>query len=1030
MPAAAGWGAVSPPLRGWQPADLVLRTRLVLDRRGTAATLRGAIDLAARLAAPLATTERLPAAAAASPGRTGPDPTIWIDGSGAATPPPRAQADAPWPRRTRAWATSTGRGHAWSMGGDPLALTRLLRWLAADPGGRHDAAAAFALAEDRVWVDGAGGGGARGWRPVPRTPERGPIPTPALRGLERLLPARGAPPPRIVLPDEATAATVAAAANLVARLALGSDRVRPGPLGLRPGEPWARAAELRIQPGRPGPARLRVGANGAAVLATRSAAALLTRLATIDPLAVEDPLERLADCVRWPGTRPAPPGAPGRDRPQRIAVRAAWEGTALLAAAAAERRRPGFVPPARVECFASEAAQGRRRLATQVAAALGVDRRAVEPSPAYHQAAVWLAGTVAAALRGSAPRALALRVPRGTAERPASWAITALGGLERCAADLGVAPDAVTVALAGRGAGGGAFVLTADTPGGRRRLTFRPLTVPGGATPGDRSESSGLRLYLPDGRVRTVAVASDHAQAVRLYESHVLPAALAAARRDRTIRVELRVGASEPDGEPGGGAFSPLEELHEELYFRAHAAARAHRARIVVVPEVEATPGRSTSVTARLVDLGPAGRRVVEPTPELTRVELGGRGLRLTVRWPGGAAPAADARPGDGLVRIRGQRETWRWMGPGGGRRGPVQRHDPAELPVPDRVPQLVRSLNPHPGCAAWVAGRSTLGRPVVAFAALPAGGAFGSLAKAALLRPTVLLVGGHHANEVSSTGAHLLLLDHLGRGWRPEGVVVCLPLENPDGAVVHRQLAARHPSWKLHAARFNGVGEEFGGQARALRSPFGEARPRARLLARIGADVLVDDHGVPDHVWAQPLSGRSSPPYFPIAYTLPPGLLYLIGETAANRMAPTDWTSAIHAETAGRIDAEPALVSRHQRLWRAYQRYGAGLDPRAFPTRLIAGLPLQARRTATRDRRPRPARFPLAADLVTEVADETSRGRDLVLAVRAHLVADRAILATAAAATVPAGWVRGRDGWRLQRRGPCPAPPPPAAGR
>ena len=201
----------------------------------------------------------------------------------------------------------------------------------------------------------------------------------------------------------------------------------------------------------------------------------------------------------------------------------------------------------------------------------------------------------------------------------------------------------------------------------------------------------------------------------------------------------------------------------------------------------------------------------------------------------------------------------------------------------------------------------------------------------------------------MSSTPNHLQLIDDLAHGWRPESVLILLPLENPDGAAVHRRLARIHPTWKLHAARFNGVGEEFGGTVSPWLSPFGEARPRDRLLTRYGADCLVDDHGVPDHVWAQPLAGRSSPPLFPIAYTLPPGLLYLIGETEPDGHTPSGWTAVVHSAVASGLASDPDLRARHDSLWDSYVRYGAGLDPIAFPSVARHGLPLQARRRRQR---------------------------------------------------------------------------------
>ncbi len=1038
MASVPPWGAVCPPLRAVGDGAPALRTRLVLDRRGTARDLRGALDLAARLAAPAAVLDRLPVSVAGAPPHHPRRPTIWIAAAAPSRPPADPDDGTAWPSGTRAWAVGTAAdAPLWQVGGAAPAVTRLLRALAGDRSGRFDQATAVAWSSGRAvaWVPGSGGGR---WRAFGTSRAGAGRDQPGPFRLESLLPGGAEPPPRLILPDAVPAAVVCAAANLVARLQLGADRLRDGPLGLRPGEPGAATADLLLPARGGGPTRIRRGAAGAARLEGGAAAALLERLALADPLAVEDPLEQLADRVRWP--EPVG-GAGGGIAPTRVRAVAPWEGERLVAAAG-RCRRGGGDPYTRVECFASEPGREQARLAAAIARELGIPPRLVLAAPAYHQAAGWLRDTAADALTGSGATALRLEVPRGPRARPASWAITALGGLERLAARLRIAPDRVTVTVARSGTSGGAlapFRLTAVTPRGERTLTFRPLTVAGGAYPGDRSETSGLRLHRPGAAAREIAVASDHVAAVELFEAEVLPRALALAHRRRAVRIELRVTVSEPDAEDGTGAFSPLEELHEELYFRTHGAARAGGGRLVLVPDVRARPGRPTQLEARIVDGGTAGLTVAEPQPVLTEVALprGAReGLTLTVDWNGGEPPPGSRSGPAPLDRLRsldrrGRRWLWTPSRAGSGVAPRGVRPDPERLPDPGRIAANLARVREGPAVAAWIAGRSTLGRPIAAMAALPWPLPIGSLAKAALLRPTVLLVGGHHANEVSSTGAHLALAHELARGWRPGAVLVCLPLENPDGALVHRRLARRHPTWKLHAARFNGVGEEFGGSPRPLQSPFGEARPRARLLGRLGADCLVDDHGVPDHVWAQPLAGRSSPPYFPIAYTLPPGLLYVIGETDPAGDRATGWTAAVHSAVAREFRADPGLLRRHRALWQGYVRYGAGLDPTAFPSRPVEGLPLQARRTATRGARAggdrgRGTRYPLALDLVTEVADETSRGADLGRAVRAHLVADRAILDTAAAAVVPARWVRVPGGWRLRRTGPCPAPGPP----
>jgi hypothetical protein len=668
-------------------------------------------------------------------------------------------------------------------------------------------------------------------------------------------------------------------------------------------------------------------------------------------------------------------------------------------------------------------------LGDEVARILGLPGERVSCQPAYHQAAWWLAHTAADRLAGLLTTSLRLEVPCGAPPRTASWAIAVRGGLEALASGLGVDAKRVYITVAaqtGFSVGGGAlrYRLRTRAPTGVTDLSFCPLAILGGAWAGDSHETSGLRLTLASGQQVEVAVESDHAAVVRLYESRVLPRALALARHGHTIRMELTATASEPDGEEPLPDFSPLEELHEELYFRSHATSRARSARLVLVPDIRLKGARPAVLSVRMYDLGQKGQVVTEARPRLEKISMAkgkGSGLVLKVGWDrhGRRAAAGCGHENSYLRPLDRGGRRWVWTGPAGS--VTQARSDPALLPAPELIARRLAQRRLPAGMASWVVGRSTLGQSMVAVAALPWSAPVGSLAKAALLHPTVLLIGGHHGNEVSSTPNHLQLIDDLAHGWRPDPILIVLPLENPDGSAVHRRLARVHPTWKLHAARFNGVGEEFGGTVRPWLSAFGEARPRERLLTRFGADFLVDDHGVPDHVWAQPLAGRSSPPLFPIAYTLPPGLLYLIGETEPDGQTPSEWTAAVHHAVAGALASDPDLRARHDHLWDDYVRYGASLDPIAFPSVARHGLPLQARHR--RQRRREQVRFPVALDMVTEVADETSQGQDLVLAVRAHRVADLALLGEAGRARVSPGWAATADGWLLGRIGVCPPP-------
>ena len=86
--------------------------------------------------------------------------------------------------------------------------------------------------------------------------------------------------------------------------------------------------------------------------------------------------------------------------------------------------------------------------------------------------------------------------------------------------------------------------------------------------------------------------------------------------------------------------------------------------------------------------------------------------------------------------------------------------------------------------------------------------------------------------------------------------------------AALHYAMQREHPTWKLHAARYNAVGLEFAREFFNRDTPYGEARPRPALWRRWRPDVVVDNHGVPSHEWAQLFSGFNSPPRFGVSVT------------------------------------------------------------------------------------------------------------------------------------------------------------------
>ncbi|WAH36423.1 M14 family metallopeptidase [Alicyclobacillus dauci] len=277
--------------------------------------------------------------------------------------------------------------------------------------------------------------------------------------------------------------------------------------------------------------------------------------------------------------------------------------------------------------------------------------------------------------------------------------------------------------------------------------------------------------------------------------------------------------------------------------------------------------------------------------------------------------------------------------------------------------------------------------------------GRISSPVKHSLYKPTLFITARHHANEVSSTNAALRLIDEMVTEDKLLEAVnlVIVPLENADGANLHARMAAEHPKWKLHAARYNACGLEFQEYRFQSDTVFGESRVYSKIWERWKPDIAIDDHGIPSHEWIQPFSGYSSPPRFPVSYWIPSARMYTIWrQPTQNRAAYTEAYESLRRHVTDRLDRNPD-VARDNAMWlRTYSRWGNKFDADYFPIELSNGSIAH-----TWGSQPNPAsrnlieRFPdwVTADVITEVNDETVQDVQLQACAEAHLVVNRATL-------------------------------------
>jgi hypothetical protein len=310
-----------------------------------------------------------------------------------------------------------------------------------------------------------------------------------------------------------------------------------------------------------------------------------------------------------------------------------------------------------------------------------------------------------------------------------------------------------------------------------------------------------------------------------------------------------------------------------------------------------------------------------------------------------------------------------------------------------------IRRLGEMPRLRAWQAGTSWQGRSIWALEAVSAsGGGIASIARARLLKPTLLLNARHHANEVSSTNAALRLAWELAATrWGHEILkrvnAAIVPLENADGVAALEELLPGCTGHKLHAARYNALGAEWYADYFSKRPRFPEAHVKPLLWRRWLPLVVLDAHGVPSHEWDQPFSGyapgRFRQFWIPRAFIY--AILPFIDEISHPGHRPAREISRIFARA---IRADGRIQKLDRELKDRYARYARAWEPQAFPASGGRGLTILPSEERLAGLNFGVQRFPVTlSEIVTEVTDEVVSGRLLALCARAHLTAAKALL-------------------------------------
>lgn len=308
---------------------------------------------------------------------------------------------------------------------------------------------------------------------------------------------------------------------------------------------------------------------------------------------------------------------------------------------------------------------------------------------------------------------------------------------------------------------------------------------------------------------------------------------------------------------------------------------------------------------------------------------------------PGQIVP--DVRPSDGHVRLRVS------VGPYLSLDAAAAIDAPDDLPVP--LAEAVRPLS-APRIALALDGIA--GRPFTATSRQ------GRLVRGVYhpgSGPAVLISGGQHANETSGVVGALRAAEVLAA--RPDAHFALMPLENPDGYALHRELCVHAPRHMHHAARYTALGDDV--EYRDAPQLY-ERGARLQALQLSGADLHVNLHGYPAHEWTRPWTG-----YIPRGFdfwTIPKGFFLIVRHHAGWG----DRARRLTEHVCRQLASSQALMQFNRKQLASYNAHAGDL-----PFEVIHGTACMISEV---DRQ-----GTAALTLITEFPDETIYGAPFVFA-------------------------------------------------
>ena len=254
----------------------------------------------------------------------------------------------------------------------------------------------------------------------------------------------------------------------------------------------------------------------------------------------------------------------------------------------------------------------------------------------------------------------------------------------------------------------------------------------------------------------------------------------------------------------------------------------------------------------------------------------------------------------------------------------------------PDESEELVGRLAAFPEVKAYKAGRSYRGRDIsVLEVTAPTPSEQVSLAKLSAYKPTILITGRQHANEVSSTShilrlAELLVSDRSFKDILKKVNIVLHPVENPDGAQMAYELQKLTPNHMLHAGRYSALGQDVASLVGVADPLLPEALVRTRVWRDWLPDIYLNPHGYPSHEWVQPFAGYVPPGFR--TYLSTRGWYTTVGTLRDPRYPDhAQATEALREAIVREINSNPDVRAMDLRAQARYRKWAYGFGPYVF---------------------------------------------------------------------------------------------------